>query len=189
MKRNYWITIASLFLLRGIDLYLTWLYTPTLSNEYNPLVSLMGSSWLGLITVQVLFLTVVSAFGAYYFFKPPRIVSTKGLSFPDFIYCYFFHTLKPWPQRFFSKIRDKRAHMLFNGFMFLVVALFISLFAIVNNALLILEVEWYTEFLTTQYTLYFPLVFIVIALSSALLFFVLQYRKYTQYSEKRRVTQ
>ncbi len=181
MKSNYWITILLIFLLRATDLFLTWIYTPELADEYNPIVSIFGHSWGGLIGTQLLFLVVISLFGAYYFFKPRRKVEMKELPFADFIYCFFFHELKPWPQRFFSKVKDRDAHMQFNGFMFLAVAILISLFAIVNNGLLIADINWYVEFLAEHFALFFPSVFVTIAAISAFLFFGKEYRSYLKY--------
>lgn len=180
MKRTYFLTIALIVLLRATDLLLTWFYTPDLDTEYNPLVSILGHSWGGLIGTQLLFLVMIALCGAYYFFKPKRNVECKGLNFPDFIYYYFFHTLKPWPQRFFSKVVDRNAHMLFNGFMFLSVAILISLFAILNNSLLLMRAEWYEQFLLHHYSYFFPSVFITIAALSAFLFFGIEYRRYQQ---------
>ncbi len=181
MKRNYWITIILIFILRATDLFLTWIYTPELADEYNPIVSILGHSWAGLIGTQLIFLLVISLFGGYYFFKPRRKVEQKGLPFSDFIYCFFFHELKPWPQRFFSKIKDKDAHMQFNGFMFLSVAILISLFAIVNNGLLIADAGWYVQFLTDNFSIFFPTIFVGIAACSAFLFFGKEYLSYKKY--------
>lgn len=178
MKRTYWLLLTLVVLLRATDLFLTWLYTPDLDTEYNPLVSILGHSWKGLIGTQLLFLIAIALFGAYYFFKPKRNVERPGLNFPDFIYYFFFHTQKPWPQRFFSKVVDRNAHMLFNGFMFLSVAILISLFAILNNSLLLIRSEWYEQFLLRHYSYFFPSVFITIAGLSAILFFGIEYRRY-----------
>ncbi len=176
--RNYWITLLSIVLLRATDLYLTWLYTPDLSAEYNPIVSVLGHSWAGMIGTQLVFIVIIALFAKKFFFAEPRIVTEKGFSFPDFIYVFFFHELKPWKQRFFSKIKDRDAHLQFNGFMFCSVAILISLFAICNNALLLLEVEWYFQFLLRNYLHFFPTVFFSIAVLSFGIFFGSQYSRY-----------
>jgi len=178
--RNYMATILIIVLLRATDLYLTWLYTPDLSHEYNPVVSMLGHSWAGMIGTQIVFIVIIALFAQYFFLKPRRIVRAPGLSFVDFIYFFFFHELKPWRQRFFSKVKDKNAHLQFNGFMFCSVAILISLFAIVNNSLLLFEINWYEQFLVTHYVLYFPLVFVTIAVVSFFIFCIDQYRKYAK---------
>lgn len=178
MIKRYIATVLTLLLLRMTDLFLTWIYTPDLTAEYNPVVSVLGSSWQGLITVQLVFLLAVALFGTFAFFSEPPKVTMKGLNMPDFIYCYFFHELRPWPQRFFTRPSDHRPHLIFNGFMFISVALLISIFAILNNALLILRVNWYETFLANHYVSYFPTVFISIVTLSFFLFFGKSYSNY-----------
>lgn len=177
-KQKYTLSIFLIFLLRSIDLYLTYLYIPDLKGEYNPLVSLIGASWSGLIIVQFILLCLIAFVSTFYFFKPRIIVKVKNLNFPDFIYCFFFEKLKPWPQRMFSMPKTFTPHLIFNGFMFISVAILISIFAIFNNTLLILDVNWYIKFLSAYYSKFFPTVFILIVLISSQIFFMLQYRFY-----------
>lgn len=174
------LTVASISVLRVIDLLLTYLYIPDLSTEYNPVVSIFGASWLPLIGFQILLLTLISAFGAFYFFKPPIKVEDRGLNFSDFIYCYFFGELKPWPQRMFSLPKNLNQHLIFNGFIFISSAILVSLFAIFNNLMLIFRVTWYNQFLIEYYRFFFPGTFVIIALVSFFLFFGKQYSRYLQ---------
>lgn len=178
MKKKYLGTIVAVLLLRVTDLFLTWIYTPDLTEEYNPIVSLLGSSWTGLITTQLIFIAIISLFGAFYFFMKPNGVIQKNLNISDYIYCYFFHELRPWPQRFFTKPTNHKPHLIFNDFMFLSVAILISIFAIFNNSFLILEVTWYETFLADHFSIFFPFVFILITTISFFLFFGRNYYQY-----------
>lgn len=178
-KRKYTAAILVILLSRIADLTLTYFYIPELDSEYNPIVSVFGASWFGLIVVQSVFLIVVVLFGYLYFSYPPIVVSEPDLNFPDFMYCYFFGTLKPWPQRIFSIPRNKGPHLILNGFLFLSVSIMISLFAIGNNLLLVMGIRWYSEYLSVWYRVYFPVVFAVIAMTSFLFFCRGQYRRYT----------
>ena len=178
MNKKYIITILILFLLRGLDLLLTYWYTPNLKSEYNPLVSIFGASWFGLVGTQFLFLLVIAFFGSFYFSRPAIIVSIPKLNFSDFIYCYFFGKLKPWPQRFFSIPNNMNAHLIFNGYMFIAVAGLVSSFAIVNNFLLIVDLVWYRQLLMVYYQQIFPLVFLGVILSAFFYFFVGEYKRY-----------
>lgn len=69
---------------------------PNLDTEYNPIVSIWGGSWPGLISVRIVFLIIIAFIGSYYFFKPSIVVKEKKLNFPDFIYCFFYDKLGIW---------------------------------------------------------------------------------------------
>ena len=97
MKKKYLLTILFIFLLRALDLYLTYLYIPDLDNEYNPIVSI-----------------------------------------------------------------------------------FMSVFANLNNLLLMANISWYNRFVMENYPIFFPSVFVVITFGSAFLFFIKEYSKYLQ---------
>ena len=88
-----------IILLRFLDLYITYLYTPDLRSEWNPLISIFGVSWLGFIFTQILIVAFVSLLMFFYFNRTSTEIDQKGLSFNDFIYVYFFGKLRPWPGR------------------------------------------------------------------------------------------
>jgi hypothetical protein len=51
--KSYIGAIAAILGLRFLDLYVTYRYTPDLKVEWNPLISLFGASWPGLILTQI----------------------------------------------------------------------------------------------------------------------------------------
>ena len=178
MKKKFALTIFILFALRALDLLLTYKYNPNLNYEYNPLVSIFGASWTGLIGAQLVLLMVVAFFAWYYFKLPAVKVTEENLNLPDFVYCYFFHKARPWPERMLSMPKKLNSHMIFVGFMVTASAVLVSLFAIINNFLLLNNTGWCLHFLAYHYRLFFPAVYVLIILGSFFYFIITQYRNY-----------
>lgn len=176
--RKLILTSCSLFILRGLDLLFTYIYMPDLEQEYNPLVSIFGATWPTFLLFQLLLFLFIELWAFIYFKFPPVVVREKNLNFTDFIYVYFFGMLRPWPQRMFTIPTHFKPHLIFNGFLFTSVTIMVSLFAIMNNLLLIWNVPFYVDFLKVHYNIFFPIVFVLIALISANLFFYKQYSIY-----------
>lgn len=179
MKSTQFIlSIITVSVLRFLDLYITYIYTPDLESEWNPLVSIFGVSWTGFIITQILIVAAVSALMFFYFSRKPPVIEDKNLSFNDFIYVYFFGRLRPWPHRMFSVPKNWRRHLEFNGFLFFVVTTAISILAIANNLMLVSNVSIYTEFVGKHYSIMFPAGFAVLTVITVFLFFGREYRKY-----------
>ena len=183
MKKRYLETAAWVVLLRITDLLLTRIYTPNLASEWNPIVSRLGASWPGFIAVQILITGTVIILGWFYFYGKRPEVNLKGLNFSDFVYCFFYGKLKPWPRRLFSLPRNAGPHLIFNGFVLIAVSIGISLFAIANNLLLIFDADWYWRFLEKSHNLFFPVVILLIVYAAAMAFF---WKEYCGYLEKGR---
>jgi hypothetical protein len=180
-KAHYGLTILCILLLRFLDLYITFRYTPNLKGEWNPVVSLFGASWTGLIIFQVSLVLFISVIVYYYFAREIFSIPEKDLSYPDFIYCYFFGKLVPWPKRLFTAPffpKNIARHLAFQGHLLMMLAIFISVFAIVHNLLLLTSVQWYIEFVMTHYKGYLPSVFIIATLLAFNLFFIREYLRY-----------
>jgi len=176
--RSYFLTTATILLLRTVDLFLTWIYTPNLEREWNPIISFLGISWPGFILSQVFVFSFVTGVMYFYFRKPSIVSAPPGLSFNDFIYYYFFGELRPWRRRFLSLPRNFRPHLVFNGFLLMAMTLIISSFAIMNNLLLIAGVESYVLFLGAHYRVFFPAFFIGTGLVCMNLFFIMEFVQY-----------
>jgi hypothetical protein len=176
--KSYISAIAAILGLRFLDLYVTYRYTPDLKFEWNPLISLFGVSWTGLILTQIAIVAFVSLLMFFYFNRAPATIAQNGLSFSNFIYVYFFGKLRPWPARIFTMPTNLRRHLVFNGFLFMMITPIISIFAIVHNALLIAHAGFYIRFVAKYYSIYFPACFITAALFSLYLFFTIEYVRY-----------
>ncbi len=179
-KKSYIFTILFVIILRVADLTLTYLYTPNLINEYNPLISIIGASWTGLIFFQVILIILISFVGYFYFFLPRNTIPSSEFSFKQFGEYYFEGNDKSKKQRFFLVPKNFTTHIIFNGFLFLSVTIFVSLFAILNNSALLLDVQWYNIFLSENYHILFPAVFGMIIIVSAVLFFYKEYDDYVK---------
>lgn len=181
--KNYFFTLGIIIILRILDLFITYSYTPDLQQEWNPLVSLFGFSWAGLLFTQLLIVTFVGILMFFYFSHPPRQKKiVHGLSFNDFIYIYFFGKILPWPQRLFALPSDPKKHLHFNGFILMFITISVSIFAIINNLLIIFNVETYIYFVMDYAHSFFPICFAALILISAQIFFCIEYRKYRKTS-------
>jgi hypothetical protein len=176
--KSYISLILTILLLRFLDLYITFHYTPDLGNEWNPLVTRFNLSWPGFILVQLLIVIFVSFLMFFYFSKKPAVITLKNLPFHDLIYVYFFDKLKKWPDRIFRFPIHFRRHFVFMGFVFMFVTIFISLFAIIHNLLLINQITSYVRFVSKYHPLYFPLLFTGITIISVYTFFTIEYVNY-----------
>jgi len=72
-KRNFFVLTVSYFLITAADLTLTYIATPDLEKEGNPLVTNLSFGWSGLIAVNVItYLAFFAmAFYAYIVYKSP----------------------------------------------------------------------------------------------------------------------
>lgn len=176
--KKFCLILLILLVLRAMDLFLTYLYIPDLQAEYNPLVALWGLSWNGFLAAQGAIFIVIAFFAYQYAFLPPVVVSEEKLKFHDFVYSYFNGHLKPWPDRIHPIPKSVRPHLIFNGFIFASAAMLVSLFAIINNTLLLLGIPAYVHFIENHYRTFIPLMFTACVLASFFLFFIWRYRAY-----------
>jgi len=176
--RSYLFTAGTILLLRITDLFLTWIYTPDLGHEWNPIIAILGISWPGFILSQVIIFSLIAGSMYFYFKRDTVVKAPRGLSFPDYTYFYFFGQLRPWRRRFISFPRNFRPHLIFNGFLLMTMSLIISSFAIMNNLLLIAGVECYIRFLGSHYRIFLPAFFIMAGLTCVNLFFIIEYVRY-----------
>ncbi|MCK4904455.1 MAG: hypothetical protein KAS35_07160, partial [Candidatus Marinimicrobia bacterium] len=68
---------------------MTFIYTPNLRYEWNPVVSVFNYSWMGMLITQILIIGFILAVMSFYFFKKPLINLPNDLSFNEYIYYYF----------------------------------------------------------------------------------------------------
>jgi len=95
MKKNkekaiFILIVILLLISRCYDFITTYLYTPDLLNEGNPLVVYLGFGWTHLIIITaVLLVGVIYCFYLDYF-KRDKIITENKLSFKEFVpYSYF----------------------------------------------------------------------------------------------------
>jgi hypothetical protein len=178
LNRRYLFAILTIVLLRALDLFITYRYTPNLSFEANPVVSVFGASWKGLIIFQAFLVAFIVFLMHFYFARKTPLIEQKELPFHDFIYIYFFNKLKPWPKRMFTFPKNIKRHLALNGFLLMVLAIAISIFAIVHNLLLLAKVESYSLFVIEHYKVYFPAVFLGATIGAFYVFCSMEYARY-----------
>lgn len=173
-KMNYLYTISAIIFLRAIDLILTYIYTPNLIQEWNPLVSKLGLSWMGMLITQTLLVGIIAFFIYFYFAWDLKINYPKGLTFNKFINYYFFEENKALIKKAVSYKRP----VFFNGFVFSVVTIWISVLAILNNALIIADIKTYNIFIAKYQHIFFTSTLCLVTIMSMYVFFLLEFRKY-----------
>lgn len=96
-KREFlWLT-ALLCLTRIGDIAMTYLVTPDLARETNPLVSLFGQGWISVIAVQIVLVLAIVLLNYYGLFKvKPAYPSQTGLSFGEFATTYYLGRKQHW---------------------------------------------------------------------------------------------
>lgn len=170
--------ILLLLVLRITDLLITYHYTPDLRFEFNPLVSVFGATWMTFIVLQLVILVFISSVIYFYFFKEENTISRNDLSFRDFIYYYFNGELKPLHARFALFPRYAKRHLAFNGFIFMVLSLGVSVFAIVHNLLLVHRVIWYENLIIHHHIAVFSSLLGGALIISSTIFFIIEYSIY-----------
>ena len=102
---KFTITTVWIFFSRAYDAYCTSQFTPDLSNEANPLVSILGFTWMPLL-MFITFFTLYAIYGYYLVtFQPIQLLpKEKDYSFSNLVsYMYFgykgewYHTLYKLP--------------------------------------------------------------------------------------------
>jgi hypothetical protein len=174
----YCSVIVLILVLRVVDLLITYHYTPDLSFEFNPLVSVFGAKWYSFILLQLLIVTFISYVIHFYFFKEENIISKKDLSLLDFIYCYFNGELKPLHARFAFFPKHVRRHLAFNGFILMVLSIGVSTFAIIHNLLLVHRISWYEKLIIHHHIAVFSSLLGGALVVSSLTFSLMEYSRY-----------
>lgn len=178
-KKHYITAITYILLLRILDLGLTFIYTPDLRYEWNPVVSVFNYSWIGMLITQVLIICLILTVMSFYFFKKPIINLPDDLSFKDYIYFYFHNEKKSKKRKYLKPTRQTLERVLaYNGFILMTLAISISYLAIINNIMVIRKVRAYSNFIVQYGNVFYISVLVVMAILSFMLFFTIEYRSY-----------
>ena len=126
---------------KSYDAYCTYLHTPDLSKEANPLVSVLGLNWFWLLIV-IGSLTIYTCYTlSLISFKPIKLYPLeKGYSFSNFIPYMYFGKKSSWLAIIYRvpPIRNKRFHYTFGNILvrYLVFAGIVStvMWLLINNS-------------------------------------------------------
>ncbi len=177
--KQYITAITYIILLRITDLGLTFIYTPNLKYEWNPVVSVFDYSWIGMLITQILIISFIIAVMSFYFYKKPLSGLPNDLSFNEYIY-YYFHNEKKTKKRKWLKLTRQNINrvLAYNGFILMTLSISISYLAIINNLMIINKVRSYSNFIGQYGNFLYLTILVILAILSFILFFIVEYRSY-----------
>jgi len=110
MSKNFKFTITIIWLLfsRSYDAYCTYLLTPDLSKEANPLVTILGvSSWATLLIIlSVLTIYVIYAYFICVFRPMNLLPHEKGYTFSNFVAYLYLGVKDHWTATLYKLPKD-----------------------------------------------------------------------------------
>lgn len=169
---NLWI-IAT----RAYDAYSTYQYTPDLTREANPLVTVLGiSSWTLLLSIIVFLVAyIIYAWYCSLFGSNLDLPSAKNLNFKDFVAYYYFGKPAKWYQLLYKLPSSlKRNHQMAGVILppALMVAGLIStiMWFGINN-----QWEWYIQIHSV------PLIWSLVVIGGIVPFLLYCHRRYYEY--------
>jgi len=178
-NKQYITAITYIILLRIADLGLTFIYTPNLEYEWNPVVSVFNYSWMGMLITQIFIVCLIVAVMSFYFFKIPLTNLPNDLSFREYIYYYFHNEKKTKKRKYLKPTRQTLNRVLaYNGFILMTLAISISYLAIINNLMVINKVRSYSNFIGQYGNVFYISILVIMAILSFILFFTIEYRSY-----------
>jgi len=178
-NKQYVTAITYIILLRILDLGLTFIYTPNLKYEWNPVVSVFNYSWIGMLITQILIISFILVVMSFYFFKKPIINLPNDLSFKEYIYYYFHNEKRTKKRKYLKPTRQTLNRVLaYNGFILMTLAISISYLAIINNLMVINKVKSYSNFIGQYGNSFYISILIIVAILSFILFFTIEYKSY-----------
>jgi hypothetical protein len=177
--KQYITAITYIILLRITDLGLTFIYTPNLRYEWNPIVSVFNYSWIGMLITQILIISLIIVVMSFYFNKKPITGLPNDLSFNEYIYYYFHNERKVKKRKLLKPTRQNINRVLaYNGFILMTLSISISYLAIINNLMVIYKVRSYSNFIGRYGNSFYITILIVLAILSFILFFIMEYNLY-----------
>jgi hypothetical protein len=178
-NKQYITAITYIILLRIVDLGLTFIYTPNLKYEWNPVVSVFDYSWVGMLISQIFIVCLIIVVMSFYFYKKPLTGLPNDLSFSEYIYYYFHNEKKTKKRKWFKLTRQNINRVLaYNGFILMTSAISISYLAIINNLMIINKIRSYSNFISQYGNVFYVSILIIVAILSSILFFIMEYQSY-----------
>jgi len=179
MKKVYFV-LLSLWILfsRAYDTYSTYLYTPDLSREANPLSSILGLGWrpllfiVGGLTLYALYCFYVHTFRSFDF-----LPTEKGYSLEEFSTYVFLGRKERWWALFYKRPNSlKRLNHYLGHFL----TLFLAYAGIVSTVmwLLLNHTDWYPNYHRAS------IIYTLIIVGCLLIGFYSNYQLYRKYQQK-----
>ncbi len=139
MKKFLYLSLL-LILTRCADIVTTYFSTPDLKYEFNPLVSILGSGWTGVIFFQILILVFfIYALWIY----TSKIIEVpafdKGLPLRNFISLFYFRNTNSFSKLFYKLPTNKNSFFYSLGYIGSYCLIIISFLVSFSTALLLIN--------------------------------------------------
>ena len=177
MKKFIVLTIL-LIITRYTDLQTTYFSTPDLKTEANPLVSLIGFGWVGLIITQIVFLALLVYALWVYSFKTVRTSPvSKGVPLNKFISLFYFDE----PGSLFKiiyKLPTNKNSLLFSlGYIFTYTIITWGFIVSLSTFLLLINKSYRDFYISNQLWVYLYIIGIALFIFFLIKFFRNEYAK------------
>jgi len=135
---------------RGCDFYSTslWFFEPGgMEGETNPLTSIFGVGWTGLIfTNAILIALIIYAFYYYSFRHTPKTTATRHEKLTDYVSEIYFNAKGKFKDIFYKTPNNKKILLAHAGYVLTRVVIVASFFATIHNLCQFYEVHAYAVY-------------------------------------------
>lgn len=178
-KLEFWLLTSFLLITRCWDITATYIITPNLEKETNPIVSIFGQGWMTVIIFQIILVSVVIILNYYSLFKiKDSYPSQKGYSFKHFITYYYFGEKRNLIKMLYKFPENKSVLIKALGYILPRSLIVISVFISLSSTLLIVNSD-YQKFYAVAKPYYY-----VVLIAIVCLFYILFFKKeYTIYQK------
>ena len=176
---RFWLAAFSLITLRAADVAITYVVSPDLRWEINPLVSVAGLGWFALIAGNIVGVAGILALFYYSLSRRAELFPPEpGYSLKEFVSHYLFGERHSFRKIYYVVPKNRSAILEYSGYVSMRVLTAWSFVIVVHNALV-----WHsTAFRDTMSDLRLWLgiyaLLIILTISYSLSFFRLLYREY-----------
>ena len=176
-KLEFWLLTSFLVITRCWDITATYIITPNLERETNPIVSIFGQGWITVIILQIILVSVVIILNYYSLFKiKDGYPSQKGYSYKDFITYYYFGKKRNLIKMVYKFPKNKSILIKALGYILPRALIVISVFISLSSTLLIVNSDYQKFYAVAKPYYYIVLIAIVCVFYS--LFFKKEYTIY-----------
>ncbi len=177
IKLEFWLLTLFTIITRCWDITATYIITPDLEKETNPMVSIFGQGWMTVIIFQIILVSVVITLNYYSLFKTKNSYpSQKGYSYKEFITYYYFGEKRNLIKIVYKFPKNKSTLIKALGYILPRALIVISVFVSLSSTLLIINSD-YQKFYAVARPYYY-IVLIAIVCVFYILFFKREYTIY-----------
>ncbi len=168
IRLEFFLLTSFFILARCWDMVATYLVTPDLEKETNPIISVFGQGWTAVIIIQAILMSVIITLNYYSLFKiKSSYPSQRACSFKEFIAYYYFGEKQNLIKMLyrFPKNRDVLIKAL--GYILPRALIVISIFISMSSTLLIVNND-YRKFYTVAKPYYYIVLIAIVFVFCAL---------------------